>query len=90
MALGNKKETNFKAIIIDLKSRKNYIDEIKQILDKHPDWYLGSYFHREWDQKNIGNFCEKHPHIVAYFYLRDFCVPIDRGDGLRWGLRKAF
>lgn len=75
-------------IEIDLKPSKNFKEEIKEILNEHPDWYLGTWFYRTWRKTNLEIGLADTPHMVACFYTREMCVPVDREDDLRWGLAK--
>lgn len=79
----------FEPIEIDLKSNENFKEEIKEILNEHPDWYLGTWFYRTWRKTDLGiGLADESLHVVAFFYPREECVPIDRADDLRWGLAK--
>ena len=65
------------------------LEEIKKILNEHPDWYLGTWFYRTWRKTDLGiGLVDESLHVVALFYPREECVPIDRADDLRWGLAK--
>lgn len=76
-------------IEIDLKPSKNFKEEIKEILNEHPNWYLGTWFYRTWRKTNLEfGLVDDTPHMVACFYTREMCVPVDRADDLRWGLAK--
>lgn len=85
-----KRKKAFDPIEIDLKPCANFKKEIKKILNEHPDWYLGTWFYRTWRKTDleVAFVIDETPHMVACFYTREMCVPVDRGDDLRWGLAK--
>lgn len=75
------------SIRIDLDSDRDTKEQILEILEKHPNWYLTTYFHRKW-YSNYHQSMTDSSHIVAEFNTRENCVPIDRNDGIRWGLTR--
>lgn len=75
------------SIKIDLVPNRDPQEQILEILKDHPDWYLSTYFHRKW-YSNYQHSASDTSHLVAEFNTRENCVPIDRNDGIRWGLTK--
>lgn len=75
------------SIKVDLAPNKDPKEQILEILNDHPDWYLSTYFHRKW-YSNYQRSASDTSHIVAEFNTRENCVTIDRNDGIRWGLTK--
>lgn len=75
------------SIKVDLMPNRDTKKQIIEILNEHPDWYLSTYFHRKW-YSNYQHSTSDTTHIVAEFNTKENCIPIERNDGIRWGLTK--